>query len=47
MVETWVRRIEAGEATIDDEKLVKKPSIRAKVIQRLIEDGWIEEEVSV
>lgn len=43
MVETWVRRIEAGDTTIDDEKLLKKPALRAKVIQKLIEDGWIEE----
>lgn len=40
MVDTWVRRIEADEATLDD---IKQSKIREKVRQRLIEDGWIEE----
>lgn len=40
MVETWVRRIEAGDADLDD---IKQPKIREKVRLRLIEDGWITE----
>ena len=40
MVETWVRRIEADEATLDD---IKQSEIREEVRLKLIEDGWIDE----
>lgn len=41
MVETWVRRIEAGDAALDD---IKQTKIREKVRLRLIEDRWIDDE---
>lgn len=39
MVELYVELIKAGEKTLED---IKNKTIREKVRQKLIEDGWIE-----
>ena len=41
MVEIYVELIKAGEKTLED---IKNKTIREKVRQKLIEDGWIEPE---
>ena len=40
MVEIYFELIKAGEKTLED---IKNKTIREKVRQKLIEDGWIEE----